>query len=408
MRRSIPVPAAVVLCLAFLASSAFHANAQVVVKSSYLTNIDGNRFLVAEFEKKGSQRLSYQVSDNLVSWGIPGTGGRPTIVESIDSNDAQISHVRINRPIASGPRYFVRAVFQKTTKRRLDFDGDGKSDLVVVRNVGGGSNGAIDWIIGLSSGGTKTIGHGIAPDYFTPGDFDGDGITDAAVWRMTLKRFEIRLSTNGSLRLVALGETSDSPEVVADYDGDGIDDPAVYRSASGNGKFFYIGSRGNPGGVVTEISLNGGSGSPFANPGDYDGDGKMDGCIQSGTSRIFRRSSDGVVETATLGLGSDRVSSGDVDGDGRDDFMAIRGVAGNLAWFVLERDGGGTGTTPIVHGASASDFLAPADYDGDGKMDIAVWRPGVGFIIRRSTDGVTTTTPFGQNGDYAVADSYIY
>ena len=45
------------------------------------------------------------------------------------------------------------------------------------------------------------------------------------------------------------------------------------------------------------------------------------------------------------------------------------------------------------------------DYDGDGKTDVAVWNPLNGYYyVIQSSNGVTTQTQFGQNGDYPVAN----
>ncbi|MEO7539419.1 MAG: VCBS repeat-containing protein, partial [Pyrinomonadaceae bacterium] len=99
-------------------------------------------------------------------------------------------------------------------------------------------------------------------------------------------------------------------------------------------------------------------------------------------------------------LGSDLVVPGDYDGDGKTDYAVVR-QGSQYFWYVLRSSGGflarQLGTKPH--------YTTQGDYDGDGKTDVSVFDPGSGFFyVTRSSDGVTTFTKFGQNGDYPVAN----
>ena len=63
---------------------------------------------------------------------------------------------------------------------------------------------------------------------------------------------------------------------------------------------------------------------------------------------------------------------GDYDGDGKTDIAVWRPREGN--WYIRNS---GTGTVTVQQWGANSlhDIPVPGDYDGDGKTDIAVWRP---------------------------------
>ena len=53
------------------------------------------------------------------------------------------------------------------------------------------------------------------------------------------------------------------------------------------------------------------------------------------------------------------------------------------------------------------DKVTPADFDGDGKTDIGVFRPATGnWWYRKSTDGLQYSIHWGQNGDTPLAADY--
>jgi hypothetical protein len=76
---------------------------------------------------------------------------------------------------------------------------------------------------------------------------------------------------------------------------------------------------------------------------------------------------------------NDRPVPGDYDGDGRMDLAVFRPASGN--WYILNsRDGSLT----AQHFGISTDRPVPGDYDGDGRTDIAVFRNGFWYLLRSS------------------------
>jgi hypothetical protein len=85
----------------------------------------------------------------------------------------------------------------------------------------------------------------------------------------------------------------------------------------------------------------------------------------------------------------------DFDGDGRTDLSVWRPATGG--WY-LKRSSDGIATAALWGNGTPpdDDIPVPGDYDGDGKTDIAVWRPRTGaWYIVRSSDGVVVSAQLG-------------
>lgn len=87
----------------------------------------------------------------------------------------------------------------------------------------------------------------------------------------------------------------------------------------------------------------------------------------------------------------------DFDGDARTDVAVYRRSTG--VWYLNPSTAPAT-SSGVQFGAQ-NDVTVPADYDGDGKSDIAVWRGGspAYFYILQSSNGAFRAEPFGQSGD---------
>lgn len=215
----------------------------------------------------------------------------------------------------------------------LDFDGDRRSDVTVVRTA----NTPYQWWYAPTSvenltGSARSFSLGLQGEQIAAGDFDGDGKVEPGVIGATIRGLLVwsSLDQNGATQEVSFGSAGDRP-LTGYFDSDRKLDRAVVRNVAGNLRWF-----------------------------------------------ILQSTPPSTVIQADFGLNGDTPFAADLDGDGVDELIVARNVGTEIVWFSQTLAGV---AGPEVHwGLRGDTLLPPVDGDGDGKRDFAVARLAGGTI----------------------------
>ncbi len=281
-----------------------------------------------------------------------------------------------------------------------NFDGDTLADISIFRPTDGTwwfLRGA-DNLVGATQWGSNG-------DIPVSGDYDGDAKTDFAVFRPSSGVWFVLRSSDSTFFAEPFGLNGDKP-VAADYNGDEKTDLAVWRPSD---KTWYI---ARPTGVPAQnfdaIQFGLSTDKPLV--GDFDGDGRADQAVFRPSNRIWfmRDSSTGTVRQIIFGLDTDKLTPADFNGDGITDIAVYR--PSNGTWFFFKSRRSSLGGPSIINYdysgfqfGIAEDLPSPADFDGDGRADIAVFRPSTGTWWQiRSSNNQVLVTQFGLSGDVPI------
>lgn len=296
----------------------------------------------------------------------------------------------IRSAVDQGLRYAVRP---------FDLDGDGRTDFALYRpNDNGAGQGR--WYILNSNGSTNAQQlFGLSTDIPVPGDYNGDGVSEIAVFRGSEGAWYISQGSAQSFDRVGWGINGDVP-VPADYDGDGRTDIAVWRPSIGT---WYILQTSDGALRSTQFGTNGDK----VVPGDYDGDGKTDVAVfrPSSGNWYALQSSNASLLTVQWGQSTDKLVQGYYDADSKLDIAVWRPSTG--VWHILKSTTNFT-TSDAIQWGTTGDVPVQGDYEADGKFDVGVFRPSTGqWLIRRSSNASLLTAPWGQNGDKPALTAYV-
>jgi hypothetical protein len=309
-----------------------------------------------------------------------------------------------------------------------DFNNDGRLDLAVT-NFANGTGTTVSVFIGNGGGtfqpaATYTVGSG--PVSVVTGDFNGDGKLDLAVANKNDHTISILLDNgDGTFQPhgnYAAGTLDVAGLAVADLNGDGKLDLAVTNPGTDQVSVLFGNGDGTFSPPATYLTGVAGSHPVAVSAADFNGDGILDLAVTnlSGNNvAILLGNTDGTfkpqVSYSTTGgnnTGPTAITTGDFNGDGKLDLAVTN--QGNNSVSILLGNGDGTFQNPLnplefTTGSSPAG-VAAGDFNGDGRLDLAVANFGsstVSIMLQPQVLLVPSALAFGSVAEGASTPSAV-
>ena len=272
-----------------------------------------------------------------------------------------------------------------------DFDRDGWLDLAIVNEISADlrvfmnradGTGLYDPFLQPPT----PIGDMASPN--EPGDFNNDGLPDAATANVADNTVSIVLGHgDGTFEPQQVVTVGGSPHGLAVLDADGDGDPDIATANfGGNNVSLLLNNGSGVFGPATSFD-GGGNGEYSLGAGDMDNDGIDDlvvGTHNDQMIRVMRGNGNGtftLVGSKSAGGLTWQLALGDLNRDGNLDVATGNGGSGNGA--ILKGNGDGTLGPPAVVNVSGSIVASDlGDLDGDGDLDWILSSFGAPRLVR--------------------------
>jgi len=301
-----------------------------------------------------------------------------------------------------------------------DIDGDGNEDIIT--SSGMGNN--MSLFLGLGDGtlqSRKDFTVGSDPVAAVVTDFNNNGGWDLAVANFntgSISVFKDKNTKVGDWTFLTgpINSTASTPTSVfaTDLNRDDVNDIVA---TDGNGVYILL----NDGkGVMTALApLTAGTAPVAAVAADFTGDGIKDIAVAnsgSNTISIFKGKGHGTYDTpSAIATGNTPVSviSGDFNKDGKMDLAVCNSADNNVQIFHGDGTGAFTTASTDLYTVGITPLkVVTGDFNGDGKLDLAVANQGSGTVSILLGDGLgaftktSVDTPVGSSPISLAAEDF--